>query len=131
MTPTPTPTPARSIASSRVRWFGCAVVVIGWLAAAVVYIASPEQADPGAEGERIVGGQAFPTDGTSARELQQLERLGGKAAVLTFKFDRWFVSLWSGRPLAFTLAMLSLLVAAACVRVAGLMDETGTTRSTP
>ena len=127
MTPTPTP----SIASSRVRWFGYAVVVIGWLAAAIVYIASPSQADPGVEGERIVGGQVFSADGSSARELQQLERLGGKAAVLTFRFDRWFMSLWSGRPLAFTLAVLSLLVAAGCLRIAGLMDETGTTRPMP
>jgi len=57
------------------------------------------------------------------REMQQLERLGGRASVQTAEFDRWLSSLWHGRRLAVTLAVLGLVVGGACWRVGGLMDE--------
>jgi len=41
---------------------------------------------------------------THARELQ---RLGGKAAVLFDEFNRWFASLWHGKRLGVTIAVLS------------------------
>ena len=57
------------------------------------------------------------------REMQQLERLGGRASVQTVEFDQWLSSLWHGRKLAGTLAVLGLLAGAACWRVGGLMAE--------
>jgi hypothetical protein len=109
------------VAASRVRLVAVVVVVVGWLAAAVVFALAPVDGEQSTDGYHVVGGRPFASD--DARELWQLERLGGKAAVLTFKFNRWFTSLWSGRPLAYTLAVLSLLVAGGCLRVAGLMME--------
>jgi hypothetical protein len=114
---------SHSVAASRVRLAAVVVVVIGWLAAAVVFALAPAGGEQGADGYRVVGGQAYPSDDASSRELRQLERLGGKAAVLTFKFNRWLTSLWSGRPLAYTLAALTLLVTLGCLHVAGLMME--------
>ena len=107
----------------RLRLAAAVVVVVGWFVAAVIFALAPPDGERGIDGYRVVGGQAFASDDASSRELWQLERLGGKAAVLTFKFNRWLTSLWSGRPLAYTLAVVSLLVALGCLRVAGLMME--------
>ena len=71
--------------------------------------------------------QAGPDDEVDAvehqREMQQLERLGGRASVQTAEFDQWLSSLWHGRRLAGTLAVLGLVVGGACWRVGGLMAE--------
>jgi hypothetical protein len=40
--------------------------------------------------------------------VRELQRFGGKAAVLFDEFSRWFQSLWSGKKLAFTVAWISL-----------------------
>jgi len=42
------------------------------------------------------------------REMLQMERIGGKANVLASELIQWFVSLWQGQNLAFTLAYLSM-----------------------
>lgn len=42
----------------------------------------------------------------------QLERIGGKFAVLSAQIDTWFESLWQGRTLGASIAVASLLVAA-------------------
>jgi hypothetical protein len=116
--------------SPRQRLCLAAVVILiaGVLAAVVVYIAAANEADPEALGYQIVGGQAYAiAAGDSSRELQQLERLGGKAAVLTFKFQRWVSSLWHGQRLAYMLLLLSGAAALLCWHLAGLMDEPGAT----
>lgn len=96
------------------------ILVAGLVAAMLVYIAAaPSGSD--ASSYQIVNGQAYPVD--SSRELQQLERLGGKASVQTFKFQHWFASLWQGQQLAYTLAVLGAALALLCWHVAGLMDE--------
>lgn len=43
--------------------------------------------------------------------LRQLELVGGKANVVASEFRRWFEELWQGRSLAFTIAVLTLLLA--------------------
>jgi hypothetical protein len=40
--------------------------------------------------------------------VRELQRFGGKAAVLFDEFSRWFDSLWVGKKLAFTVAWISL-----------------------
>ena len=71
--------------------------------------------------------EAAPDDEVDAvahrREMQQLERLGGRASVQTVEFDQWLSSLWHGRRLAATLAVLGLAVGVACWRVGALMAE--------
>lgn len=48
----------------------------------------------------------------SKRYNHDLELIGGKANVLADKFYRWFASLWQGETLAFTIACLSIIIAA-------------------
>jgi hypothetical protein len=45
---------------------------------------------------------------------RQLQRFGGKAAVLFDDFNRWFAGLWHGKSLGLTVIWLSVL-AALCV----------------
>lgn len=45
------------------------------------------------------------------RYLRDLEMYGGKANILATQFRRWFGGLWQGRPLAGTLAALTVLLA--------------------
>ena len=102
-----------------------ALMLLGLLAGIFIYLRVAQDDDRDALHDRIIGGQTYATsDDPSARELQQLERLGGKAAVLTFKFNRWFWSLWSGRRLALTLVVVAAAVCALCFHMASLMEET-------
>ena len=96
--------------SSRlVQRIGLALAALGLVAGAIVYVSASAaaEADPMAQ----------------QREMRELERLGGTATVQTVKFDQWMGSLWHGRRLAFTLAVLGLAIGGACWHVGGLMDE--------
>lgn len=71
-----------------------------------------DEAPPEAAGYVIVNGEPVavsPSD--SKRYVRELERFGGKAAVLFDEFDRWFGSLWRGRRLGSTIAVLGAAVA--------------------
>ncbi|VTU25779.1 hypothetical protein [Variovorax sp. PBL-E5] len=107
---------------SRLRLAGVIVLLVGLLAALCVHISAADSPDTKVGGYRIVNGHAYavPFDSSSGEE-QQLERLGGKAAVWTYRFDRWLASLWHGERLACTLAALSAITMLACFHVAGLM----------
>jgi hypothetical protein len=41
---------------------------------------------------------------------RDLELYGGKAALLADDFSRWFVGLWHGKSLAFTVAGISIFI---------------------
>jgi hypothetical protein len=58
------------------------------------------------------GGAVYPIRPEDSRKyLRDLELYGGKAAVLTEEFKRWFVGLWHGKSLAWVVAGTTLLVA--------------------
>jgi hypothetical protein len=109
---------------ARLQRAGLVILVAGLLAALCVYLAAANTPDANSAGYRIVDGHAYASalDG-SDREMQELERLGGKASVWTYRFDRWLASLWHGQRLAGTLAVLSLVISWGCFHLAGLMAE--------
>jgi len=110
--------------ASRLYLAGGIILIGGLIAAALVYFLAANQADASAAGYSIVGGNTYAlTLAESTRELQEVERLGGQPAVLVLEFHRWFLSLWHGRRLAYTLAGLSAAVALLCFYIAGLMAE--------
>ncbi len=96
-------------ASRLVRRIGLALAAAGLVAGAIVYVSASSDADRDPVAQQ--------------REMRELERLGGTASVQTVKFDQWMGSLWHGRRLAFTLALLGLAIGGACWHVGGLMDE--------
>jgi hypothetical protein len=101
------------------RLAGTLILAVGWLAALLIYGMAARHAAADA-GQAATIAAAFDS---SEREMQQVERLGGTAAVLTLKFHRWIVSLWHGERLACTLAALAAAAALLCWHIAGLMAE--------
>ena len=45
----------------------------------------------------------------SKQYARQLQRFGGKAAVMFDEFNRWFAGLWEGKSLAITVAWISVI----------------------
>jgi hypothetical protein len=99
--------PARP-ASRAVRRTGFIVLVLGLAAAGLIALASRP---PDFE------------DSVDRHEASAIARIGGAATVRVVQFDQWLGSLWHGERLAWTIAVLSLLVSGACFYLAGLMDE--------
>ena len=89
-----------------------AALIVGFAAAAVVYIFSTDNhLDEAAEL-------------ANARMYQHnLEVIGGKFAVYLDEFNRWFASLWHGRSLACTIGVLAIAIAIVCIRVGDLMSR--------
>jgi hypothetical protein len=91
----PTPSPAR------IRVVTRAILVLGFAAAVVIYLtAQPPPGNP-------LGYDPLDTK----RYLHDLEVYGGKANVLAAEFRDWFDSLWHGRRLAITVAVLTVMAA--------------------
>ena len=68
--------------------------------------------EPAATSYVIVGDSAYSVDPTRTKSYQlQLERLGGKAAVLFDEFNRWFAARWEGKALGVTIGCISAVVA--------------------
>jgi len=91
---------------------GAIILAAGLIAALLVFVNADAAGDASAGDER-----------TARREAYQLARLGGTATVRTVQFDSWLGSLWHGQRLAFTLAVLSLVVAGGCFYIGGLLGE--------
>ena len=62
-------------------------------------------------GYEIIDGSAYPIRPEDSRMYRRdLELYGGKAAVLADDFRRWFIGLWHGKSLAFTVAGISIFI---------------------
>jgi len=89
------------------------VLLLGLCAAAAIYVTAGDDAD-NAVGYEVIDGVAYPVAPEDSKAYQrQLERFGGKANVLAAELNRWFAGLWHGKPLAFTVACLSIAAALA------------------
>ncbi|HEY3401501.1 MAG TPA: hypothetical protein VGK03_12815 [Geothrix sp.] len=90
-----------AIRTARIRLVTAGILAAGLGSTAVLYaIAAPKALNP-------LGYE--PED--TKRYLRDLELYGGKANILATEFRRWFDGLWHGRPLAFTVATLTILLA--------------------
>ena len=89
----------------------CLIVLMLGLCAAVVIYLTVEDAPGSAARYELVNGIAYPVSpGDSKTYVRELQRFGGKAAVLFDEFSRWFGALWQGKSLAVTIAWLSIFV---------------------
>ena len=86
------------------------VLTTGLVASGVIYFTAREQDETGYQ---VIGGFIYPNaTESSKRYIHDLERFGGRAAVLSDKFMRWFSSLWQGESLAYTVGVISIIVSA-------------------
>lgn len=90
-----------------------AILTSGFGCALIIYLTAAEAGyDPFAEFEK------------SKKFAYELERMGGKAALVANDFNRWFTGLWQGETLAYSVAALTIMIAACYYFVAtGLEDE--------
>ena len=87
------------------------ILVIGLCTAAILYV-TMDDSEAAEDTYRVIiySGKSYPVPVDSDRlYLQNLERFGGKAAVLFAQFNRWFISLWRGRALAVTVLWITII----------------------
>jgi len=100
---------------------GICVLSAGLLSAATVYLTASDAKD-GAIGYESAGNHSYAImPGDSKLYQYDLERIGGKSAVMAAELNDWLASLWHGRQLAYTLAFLSVGTAVACFILAHLL----------
>jgi hypothetical protein len=99
------------------------MLAAGLLAAALAFaVAAPDDGSEAVAYE-IVDGKSYPVMlADSKRYNRDLERIGGKSAVLGVEFMDWFRGLWHGRRLAYTLASLSAGGFLVCFYLAHRLD---------
>ncbi|NTW98463.1 MAG: hypothetical protein HGB35_00700 [Geobacteraceae bacterium] len=90
-----------------------AILLVGLVSAAIIYLTAGEAPnDPFAEFEK------------SKKFTYELERMGGKAALVANDFNTWFAGLWQGETLAYTVAAITVIIAAGYYFIAtGLAKE--------
>jgi predicted NBD/HSP70 family sugar kinase len=78
-----------------------AILVIGFGCASAIYLTAGAPTDnPFAEYEK------------SKRFANEVERMGGKTAILANDLNAWFIGLWQGESLAYTVAVITIIIAA-------------------
>jgi hypothetical protein len=104
----------------RQRWLrriGICILAAGLASSVLIRQWTPP--DDGAE-ELVQDGTLL--SGNAKRQANEMKDLGGQANVIAGEASDWFLSLWHGRRLATTLAVLSLGGAAACFALAQLLN---------
>ena len=85
------------------------VLVLGLTVAGVIYLTAPEEGQSAAMSE-IYGSKPY---------VRELQRFGGKAAVLFDELNRWFAARWHGKALGITVAWIAIAVAALLFWISG------------
>jgi len=93
---------------ARLQLGALVVLVLGLASALGMYLAADDAPASAALAE-MHGSKPY---------VHQLERFGGKAAVMFDQFNRWFAGLWEGRQLGVTVAWITIVLAAAMFLVA-------------
>ena len=87
--------------ATRIRQITAGILAAGLGSAVLIYLLARSQAD------NALGYDPMDTK----RYLRDLELFGGKGNVLATEFSLWWQGLWHGRNLAFTVAVLTVLLA--------------------
>lgn len=89
-----------------------AILLVGFGTAVAIYLTAGEaQVDPFAEFEN------------SKKFAYELERMGGKAAIAANGLNKWFAGLWQGETLAYTVAVITIIIAAGYYFIATSLEE--------
>jgi hypothetical protein len=86
---------------ARLRVGTIAILLVGFASAIAIYLAAlPPPGNP-------LGYEP----GDTKTFVRDMEVYGGKGNLLAYEFRQWFASLWHGKPLAFTTAAITVIVA--------------------
>jgi hypothetical protein len=88
-----------------------AIILLVGLGTAIFIYQTADSDSSGALGYQIIGGTIYPIMPENTKIYRHdLEVYGGKAAVLADEFRRWFIGLWHGKSLAFTIAVITIFI---------------------
>ena len=86
------------------------ILLVGLSSSIWIYLANANDSET-VLGYEIVGGNAYPVNPENSKKyVHDLELMGGKPAVLADEFSRWFIGLWHGKSLAFTVAFIAIFI---------------------
>ena len=93
-------------AQVKARWLGGICLLAGLAISATIFSRTePTDGDP----------DPYELNAQNSKKYEdQLERIGGKGAVLGVEIQGWWDSLWHGRQLAYTVLVLTALSSGAC-----------------
>jgi hypothetical protein len=89
----------------------CLAILAVWLCAAMLIYRFAADVPDDSLGYVVVNGTVYPVSSNDSKKYRrEVERFGGKAALVFDDFDRWFAQLWRGKALAKTVASISILL---------------------
>jgi hypothetical protein len=102
------------------RLASIAILVVGLAAAFCIYLFADDPAtDPSGSQVVIVEGSSYSVPLSSNKlYVRDVQRFGGKAALLFDDLNRWFAGRWQGRALAETIFWISLFASLAVFLIA-------------
>jgi hypothetical protein len=93
-----------------INFISAIILLVGFGTAIFIY-QTADSDSTGALGYQIIGGTIYPIMPENTKIYKHdLEVYGGKAAVLADEFRRWFIGLWHGKSLAFTIAVITIFL---------------------
>jgi hypothetical protein len=103
-----------------------AIVLLVGLSSAVLIYQKADRDTSAALRYEAADGSVYPImPEDSKRYLRDMEQFGGKANVLADEIRRWFIGLWQGKSLAFTVAGISIVLSLAGLYAANHLPSTG------
>lgn len=93
-------------AQARARWMGGILLGAGLILSIAIFMRTdPTDGDP----------DPYELNAQNSKRYEdQLERIGGKGAILGVEVQSWWDSLWHGRKLAYTVLTLSVVSSGLC-----------------
>jgi hypothetical protein len=90
----------------------CLIVLVAGLCSALLIFLLAEDIPDDSLGYVVVNGTVYPLATRDSKKYRrEIQRFGGKTALLFDDFGRWFAELWQGKNLGRTLAAISILLA--------------------
>ncbi len=106
----------------RFRQAGVAILLLGLIAAISVLLFTGAAPDNTTSYE-IIDGVSYPVDVNNTKSYNyNMERIVGKSGVFASDLDDWFYSLWHGKKLGYTIAVLSVVSFLVCFYFAHLFS---------
>jgi hypothetical protein len=100
----------------------CLIILMAGLCGALLIYLLAEDIPDDSLGNVVVNGVVYPLSTRDSKKYRrEVERFGGKSALLFDDFNRWFAELWQGKTLAKTVAWISILVSLGIYLFASLL----------
>jgi hypothetical protein len=96
------------------RALAVCILIVGLAAGTAIYVIAADEPQPTSSSYVVV---VDPT--TTKTYVRELQRFGGKTAVLFDEVNRWFASRWHGKALGVTIGWISSAAAALIYWIGG------------